>query len=145
MTVSLGKCGQPATPFPFEAIMKSPIMLFDPDPVAAAVLATQLRHAGFSTYVAPDGASAISIAGGKRFVAIVVIADLTDSQMRHCLHQIRDADPEAWLIVISDPTLSHAPDLVRQLGADATMEVPFTVSDLARRLSAVPARMPASV
>ncbi len=112
-------------------------MLFDPDPVAAAILATQLRHAGFPTYVTPDGAAAISSAGRKQFAAIVVIADLADSQMRHCLHQIRDADPEAWLIVISDPTLSHAREVVRQLGGDATMDVPFTMSDLARRLSAV--------
>jgi DNA-binding response OmpR family regulator len=92
--------------------------------------------------VAPDGAAAISSAGGKQFSAIVVIADLTDSQMRHCLHQIRNADPEAWLIIISDPTLGHAREVVRQLGGDATMDVPFTVSDLAGRLSTVPPRAP---
>ncbi len=120
--------------------MKSPIMLFDPDPVAAAILATQLKHAGFLTYVAPSGAAAISSAGGKQFAAIMVVADLANSQMRHCLHQIREADPEAWLIVISDPTLGHAREVVHQLGGDATVDVPFTVSDLARRLSAVPAR-----
>ena len=134
-----------AASFPAETIMKSPIMLFDPDPVAAAILATQLRHAGFPTYVTPDGAAAILSAGRKQFAAIVVIADLADSQMRRCLHQIRDADPEAWLIVISDPTLSHAREVVRQLGGDATMDVPFTLSDLARRLSAVPARAPTGV
>lgn len=120
--------------------MKSPTMLFDPDPVAAAVLATQLRHAGFPTYVAPDGDAAISSAGGKQFAAIVVIADLADSQMRHCLHQIRHADPEAWLIVISDPSLVHAREVVRRLGGNATIDMPFTISELALRLSAVPAR-----
>ncbi len=117
------------------------MMLFDPDPVAAAILAAQLRHAGFPTYVAPDGAAAIASAGGKQFAAIVVIADLADSQMRHCLHRIREADPDAWMIVISDPSLSRAREVVRQLGGDATMDVPFTLSDLARRLSAVPARV----
>ena len=122
--------------------MKSPILLFDPDPAAAAILATQLRHAGFPTHVAPDGDAAILSAGGKQFAAIVVIADLADSQMRHCLRQIRDADPEAWLIIISDPTVDRTREVVRQLGGNAAMDVPFTVSDLARRLSAVPARMP---
>lgn len=121
--------------------MKKSVLLFDPDPIAAGILATQLKHAGFSTYVAPDGASAILSASGKQFAAIVVIADLADSQMRHCLRQIRDSDPETWLIIISDPTLSHAREVVRQLGGDATMDVPYTVSDLARRLSAVPARI----
>jgi DNA-binding response OmpR family regulator len=120
--------------------MKLPILLFDRDPVAARVLAMQLRHAGFATYVTLDGAAAISSARGKQFAAIVVIADLADSQMRQCLHQIRDADPEAWLIVISDPAVDRARQLVRELGGNATMDVPFTVSDLAQRLSVLPAR-----
>ena len=120
--------------------MKLPILLFDRDPVAARTLAMQLRHAGFATYVTFDGVAAISSARGKQFAAIVAIADLADSQMRHCLHQIRDADPEAWLIVISDPTVDRARQVVRELGGDATMDVPFTVSDLAQRLSVLPAR-----
>jgi DNA-binding response OmpR family regulator len=120
--------------------MNLPILLFDRDPVAARVLAMQLRHAGFAAYVTFDGVAAISSARGKQFAAIVVIADLADSQMRHCLHQIRDADPEAWLIVISDPTVDRARQVVRELGGNATMDVPFTVSDLAQRLSVLPAR-----
>jgi DNA-binding response OmpR family regulator len=121
--------------------MKSPTMLFDPDPVAAATLARQLNHAGFPTFVAPDGDAAILSAGSKQFAAILVVADLADSQMRHCLHQIRNADPEAWIIVISDPSLGGAGEVVHRLGGDATIEVPFTISDLARRLSTLPARM----
>lgn len=121
--------------------MKLPILLFDPDPVAAGILAMQLRHAGFATYVTSDGIAATSSASGKQFASIVVVADLADSQMRHCLHEIRDADPEAWLIVIADPTLERGGQVVRQLGANATIDVPFTVSDLAHRLSQLPARV----
>src|ERR1700723_4740677 len=88
--------------------MKLPVLVFDPEPVAAGVLSMQLRHAGFATYVASDGTAAIASAGRQQFAAILVIADLADSQMRHCLHGIRAADPEAWLIVISDPTLDGA-------------------------------------
>jgi DNA-binding response OmpR family regulator len=121
--------------------MKLPILLFDPDPVAAGILAMQLRHAGFATYVTSDGIAATSNAGGKQFASIVVVADLADSQMRHCLHEIRDADPEAWLIVITDPTLERGGQVIRELGANATMDVPFTVSDLAHRLSLLPARV----
>src|SRR5258708_8244770 len=87
-----------AASFPAETIMKSPMMLFDPDPVAAAILATQLRHAGFPTYVTPDGAAAISSAGRKQFAPIVAIPDFAHSQMRHCLHQIPHATPEPWLL-----------------------------------------------
>jgi DNA-binding response OmpR family regulator len=107
------------------------------------VLSMQLRHAGFATFVASNGTVAIASASRRHFAAIVVIADLADSQMRHCLHGIRAADPDAWLIVISDPTLDGARDVARELGVDARMDIPFRVSDLARRLSVLRARAPA--
>jgi len=72
--------------------------------------------------------------------AIVVVADLADARMRKCLHELREAEPDAWLIVISDPPVDRASDVVRELGGNAIMDVPFTVSDLARRLSELPAR-----
>jgi DNA-binding response OmpR family regulator len=121
-------------------VVKLPILLFDPDPVAADILARQLRHAGFATHVASDGGSATINAGAGQFTSIVVIADLADSQMRHCLHQIRGADPEAWLIVIADPALERGDQVIRELGGDVAMHVPFTISDLARRLSERPSR-----
>ena len=120
--------------------MKLSILLFDTDPIAARALAMQLRHAGFATYVTFDGASAVSSARGKQFASIVVVADLADSQMRHCLHQIRDADPEAWLILIADPALARGSRVIQELGVNATIEVPFTVLDLTQRLSALPIR-----
>jgi DNA-binding response OmpR family regulator len=97
--------------------MKSTALVFDPEPVAAGVLAMQLRRAGFATYVTSSGVAAISNAGQKQFAAIVVIADLADSQIRHCLHGIRDA-------------------------YDVQMDMPFTVSDLAQRLSVLRSRAP---
>jgi DNA-binding response OmpR family regulator len=124
--------------------MKLPVLVFDPEPVAAGVLAMQLRRAGFATYVTSSGTAAISNAGQKQFAAIVVIADLADSQMRHCLHGIRDADPEACLIVISDPTLDGARRVVRELGVDVRMDMPFAVADLAERLSVLPVRAPSA-
>jgi DNA-binding response OmpR family regulator len=122
--------------------MKLPVLVFDPEPVAAGVLAMQLRRAGFATYVTSSGTSAISSAGQRQFAAIVVIADLADFQMRRCLHGIRDADPDAWLVVISDPTLDGARRVAHELRVDAWIDMPFTVSDLAQRLSVLQARAP---
>ena len=122
--------------------MKLPVLVFDPEPVAGGVLAMQLRRAGFATHVTSSGTAAISGAGHKQYAAIVVIANLADSQMRHCLHEIRDADPGAWLIVISDPTLDGARRVIRELGVDAQMEMPLVVSELAQRLSMLQARAP---
>jgi DNA-binding response OmpR family regulator len=120
--------------------MRLPILLFAPDPVAARALARQLRHAGFVIYLTFEGSEAIANARSGRYASIVVIADLADSQMRHCLHEIRDADPDLWLLVISDPSLDNAAEVVRELGGDASLRVPFTVSDLAQRLSVLPNR-----
>jgi DNA-binding response OmpR family regulator len=122
--------------------MQLSVLVFDPEPVGAGVLSMQLRKAGFSTYVASNGAGAIASARRKQFAAIVVIADLADSQMRHCLHEIRAADPDAWLIVISDPTLDGARRVARELGVDIRMDMPFAVSDLAQRLSMLRVRPP---
>src|SRR5271154_399828 len=122
--------------------MKLPILLFDPNPAAVGVLALQLRRAGFETHMAADGSAAVLAARGQPFAAIVVVADLADARMRKCLRELREAEPDAWLIVISDPPVDGASDVVRKLGGNAMMDVPFTVSDLARRLSELPARNP---
>jgi DNA-binding response OmpR family regulator len=121
---------------------KLPVLLFDPNPVAAGILTMQLRRAGFETHMTVDGAAAVSTARAQQFASIVVVADLADAQMRKCLHELRDAEPDAWLIVISDPPVDRSRDVVRELGGNAVMDVPFTVSDLAHRLSALPARGP---
>lgn len=115
--------------------MRLPILLFAPDPDAARALARQLRHAGFVIYLTFDGQEAIANARAAKYACIIVIADLADSQMRHCLREIRQADPDMSLIVISDPSLENASEVVREIGGDATLQVPFTVSDLAQRLS----------
>jgi two-component system OmpR family response regulator len=120
--------------------VKLPVLLFDPNPVAAGILTMQLRRAGFDTHMAVEGSTAVATARGQRFASIVVIANLADAQMRKCLRELRDAEPDACLIVISDPPIACSRDVVRELGGNAVMEVPFTVSELAQRLSVLPAR-----
>ena len=122
------------------AVKKLPVLLFDPNPVAAGILTMQLRRAGFEIYMAVEGSAAVSTARGQRFASIVVVADLADAQMRQCLHELRDAEPDAWLIVIPDPPIDRSREVVRELGGNAVMDVPFTVLDLAHRLSVLPTR-----
>jgi two-component system, OmpR family, response regulator len=117
-----------------------PVLLFDPNPVAAGILTMQLRRAGFETYMAAEGSAAVSAARSQQFASIIVVADLADAQMRRCLHELRDAEPDAWVIVISDPPIDRSREVVRELGGNDVMDVPFTVLDLARRLSVLPTR-----
>ena len=118
--------------------MNPPILLFDPDPTAAGALTLQLRRAGFEIIMTTDGSAALIAAKGQDFASIVVVANLADAQMRNCLHELREAAPNTWLMVISDPASEYARDVVRQLGGNATIDVPFTLSDLGQRLSALP-------
>jgi len=98
---------------------------------------TQLRRAGVEIQITVDGATAVLTARGQRFASIVVVADLADAQMRKCLHELRDADPDAWLMVISQAPIERGREVVRELGGNAMSERPFAVSDLAQRLSAL--------
>jgi DNA-binding response OmpR family regulator len=126
---------------PLQAAGKNlPVLLFDPNPVAAGILTMQLRRAGFETYMVVEGSAAVLAARSQQFASIIVVADLADAQMRRCLHELRDAEPDAWVIVISDPPIDRSREVVRELGGNDVMDVPFTVLDLARRLTALPTR-----
>jgi two-component system OmpR family response regulator len=122
------------------AVKNLPVLLFDPNPVAAGILTMQLRRAGFETYMAVEGSAAVLAARSQQFASIIVVADLADAQMRRCLHELRDAEPEAWVIVVADPPIDRSREVVRELGGNDVMDVPFTVLDLARRLSVLPTR-----
>jgi DNA-binding response OmpR family regulator len=76
-------------------------------------------------------------ARGQQFASIVVVADLADAKMRMCLHELRDAAPDAWLLIISDLPIDRARAAVHDLGGNAWIDMPFTVSDLAQRPSAL--------
>jgi CheY-like chemotaxis protein len=58
-----------------------PTLLLDPDPEAAAMMASQLRHGDFETYIAANGPSALLAARRMHFGAIVVVADLASNAM----------------------------------------------------------------
>jgi DNA-binding response OmpR family regulator len=67
-------------------------LLLDPDP-AAAVLASQLRHAGFEPSIATNGYAALLAIRTTRFGAIVVVADLTNIAIRNDLRALRQGLP----------------------------------------------------
>jgi len=111
------------------------VLLLDPDPEAAHVMASQLRHAGFETHVTTSGPSALLATRTLRFGAIVVVADLTNTERCRDLREIRQSAPRSWLVVIADPMMGRAEDFLHHLGGDALFAAPFTVADLTQRLS----------
>lgn len=111
------------------------VLLLDPDPEAAHVMASQLRHAGFETQIATSGPSALLATRTMHFGAIVVVADLTNTESCGSLREIRRSAPRSWLVVIADPTIGRAEDFLHEVGGDALFAAPFTVAELTQRLS----------
>jgi DNA-binding response OmpR family regulator len=111
------------------------VLLLDPDPEAAIVMASQLRHAGFDTHITTSGPSALLATRTLHFGAIVVVADLTNTESCNYLREIRRSAPRSWLVIIADPMIGRAEDLLHELGGDALFGAPFTVAELTQRLS----------
>jgi DNA-binding response OmpR family regulator len=112
-----------------------PTLLLDPAPEAAAMMASQLRHAGFETHIAANGPSAVLAARRTHFGAIVVVADLASTAMCNTLRALRHAAPDSWLVLIADPMIDRADEFLHELGSDALFAAPFTVADLTQRLN----------
>jgi DNA-binding response OmpR family regulator len=98
-------------------------------------MASQLRHAGFETQIATSGPSALLATRTMHFGAIVVVADLTNTESCGSLREIRRSAPRSWLVVIADPTIGRAEDFLHEVGGDALFAAPFTVAELTQRLS----------
>lgn len=111
------------------------VLLLDPDPEAADVMASQLRHAGFETHITTSGPSALLATRTMHFGAIVVVADLTNTESCSDLREIRHSAPRSWLLVIADPMIGRADEFLHELGGDALFAAPFTVAELTQRLS----------
>jgi two-component system OmpR family response regulator len=117
------------------------VLLLDPDPEAANVMALQLRHAGFETHITTSGPSALRAIRTGDFGAIVVVADLTNTECCSYLREIRLSAPRSWLVVIADPMIDRADDFLHELGGDALFAAPFTVAELTQRLSTLSNRI----
>lgn len=112
-----------------------PTLLLDPNPDAAAVMASQLRHAGFETYIATNGYAALLAIRTTHFGTIVVVADLTNIAIRNDLRALRRAAPDSWLVLIAESMIDPADKFIQELGSDAIFAAPFTVADLTQRLN----------
>lgn len=117
------------------AVGSQRVLLLDPDPKAADVLASQLRHTGFETHITSSYPAALLAIRTMHFGAIVVVADLANPASCDDLRQIRHAAPHSWLVIIADSMRGRAEELLRELGTDAWFFAPFAVADLTQRLS----------
>jgi DNA-binding response OmpR family regulator len=74
------------------------------------------------------------------FRSIVAVAVLEDPEYLARLRSLSRLAPRSWLVVIGSREDVEAMNLVHQCGGDALIATPFSVRDLASRLTALSAR-----
>jgi DNA-binding response OmpR family regulator len=113
-----------------------PALVVDFNGDAAIQLAQQLSHFGFPVDIAGSSETALASARAKRYHSVVMVADLTREIDLECLTGLRRKARSAWIIVVSSTPCTHPEQIIHRCGADSLLIAPFTVEELANRLSA---------
>jgi len=113
-----------------------PTLILDASTANGQQLAEQLGHAGFASDAASTSLAAKAAARDKHYGAMIVIGDLRDSGTLSCISDLRTQAPGAWLIVVALAPPGSARELTWPHGVDALLTLPYSVQNLASRLSA---------
>lgn len=112
-----------------------PTLVVNVNASAAHALAAQLRRQGFQTDVATDAAGAQSAVRAQHYGSLVMMADPALKADLGCLAALRRHTPRTWIIAIGPAGHLQSQTFLR-CGADAVLAVPFSIEELAFRLSA---------
>jgi DNA-binding response OmpR family regulator len=121
----------------FRSTFTNPILLVDPYIDLGRGLLHQLTRHGFRTDLAITVCAARACAGVRYYRAMVVVADLSDSQHLFGLLHLRGAAPQTWIIVVATNTEFDAYQVALSHGGDACLPKPFQFSDLLLRLESL--------
>ena len=120
--------------------MSARVLVVDDDPTVAEVVGDYLRHAGMESRHAPDGHTALRLAGTWRPDLVVLDVMLPGIDGLEVCRRLRDVRGEqALLPVIMLTALGEESDRVLGLetGADDYVTKPFSPRELALRVQAV--------
>lgn len=121
--------------FPPLASNYSAVLLVDCNSAAANQMADQLRHSGFHANVADSAQAANLAARAKHYDALVMVANLNQTEDVHFLKDLRKSAQRSWLIVISSVPCANALQIAFHCGADSLLIAPFSIEALTSRLS----------
>jgi DNA-binding response OmpR family regulator len=113
-----------------------PVLLLEPDPSHAVLLAARLQAAGFEIRVEGRADSALQAQRQSFFSVLIVIADLGDPDCLVTLDALRRQSPRSWMIVAASDCDAHACNVIHRHGGDACVSVPIELDDLIARLNA---------
>ncbi len=113
-----------------------PTLILDANPASAQLLAEQLGHAGFTSEVASTYPAATVAVRGKHYGTMILIEDPGDPENLSSIRDLRSQSPLTWLIYVSLAAPKSPRELTWRCGVDALLTMPYSVQDLAARLSA---------
>ena len=113
----------------------STTLVVDFNGTAAIQLANQLSHSGFHADVAVSSQAARAAVRAKDYTALVMVADLNHSGDVECLSGLRKSARRSWIIVVSSRLCPDPHQIILRCGADSLLIAPFSIEELARRLS----------
>jgi DNA-binding response OmpR family regulator len=113
-----------------------PTLVIDANGASAGQLAHQLKHSGIAADSATSCPAAIAAVRAHYYGSIVFIGDLSHPPDLQCIAALRKRVPRTWIIVISSTAPRDTRQLFLRQGVDALLVTPFSMQDLASRLSA---------
>jgi DNA-binding response OmpR family regulator len=112
------------------------VLVVDDEPTITDVVARYLRHAGYATRIAVDGASALAAAADERPDLVVLDVMMPGIDGLEVMRRLRERDRVSVILLTAK---GDAPDRVAGLrrGADDYLAKPFSPAELVARVDAV--------
>jgi DNA-binding response OmpR family regulator len=113
-----------------------PILVVDANSLGAGQLAGKLEHCGFAAHTAITCPAALAALRARYYGAIVFAGDPGNPADLLCIAALRRRVPRTWLVMVSSSMPHDSRELVLRYGVDVLLVAPFSIEDLASRLSA---------
>jgi DNA-binding response OmpR family regulator len=118
------------------------VLVVDDEPTIGEVLSRYLRHAGYDTRVARDGAQALALAAAKRPDLVLLDIMLPDADGLEVMRRLRGTDRDRVAVIMLTAKGEESDRVLGlRLGADDYVVKPFSPAELLARVDAVLRRL----
>lgn len=117
-------------------VRPAPVLVADPDDIAASLLTDRLTRANLPVVRCPDGVDVIALAERDRFSCFILAMKLPGLDGFAVLEKLRASERHRQAAVVMLTTLGHEDDVARafQLGADDYIVKPFSPREVTARV-----------
>ena len=115
------------------------VLVVDDEPLIRNLACEMLQRQGYHIALASDGLMALETYAELQDEIGVVLLDISMPKMdgRQCLKRLREIDPDVRVLLSSGHDMTYNAEELMNLGATGTIQKPYTISDLARRIRGV--------